>query len=60
MYDTHWHTAITDEKRRGFAIEKNLILLMADHFGVKEQVNSDAPCTDDGNPLSASSDSKGT
>jgi hypothetical protein len=58
--DTHWHTNITDEKRREYAIEKNLILFLAGLFGVEKQVNSDAPCTDDGNPLSASSDSKGT
>ena len=60
IIQTHWHTDISDEDRRRFALEKNCILFFADLFGVTKQVNSDAPYTDDGNPSSASSESKGT
>lgn len=60
VIETHWHTDIMDEQRRRYAIEKNCILFFADLFGLKTQVNSDAPYTDGEHPSSASSDSEGT
>jgi hypothetical protein len=59
VLDNLWYTDMSDEKRRGYAIEKRLILYYAGLFGLSKYVNSDAPLQTE-HPLSASVDGEGT